>query len=33
LSRRTAIQRFFKGDVIGPVAEGIPPEMELIIRA
>lgn len=32
LSRRTAVQRFFKGDVIGPVAEKIPPEMELIIR-
>jgi hypothetical protein len=33
LSRRTAIQRFFKGDVIGPVAEGIAPEVELVIRA
>ena len=32
LSKRTAVQRFFKGDVIGPVAEKIPPEMELIIR-
>jgi hypothetical protein len=33
LSRRTALQRFFKGDVIGPVAEGIAPEVELVIRA
>jgi amino acid transporter len=33
LSRRHGITRFFKGDVIGPVAERLPAHMELVIRA
>jgi len=33
LSERQGIQRFFKGDVIGPVAERLPGHMELVIRA
>ena len=33
ISRRHGIMRFFKGDVIGPVAERLPGHMELVIRA
>jgi len=32
LSKRHGIMRFFKGDVIGPVAERLPAHTELIIR-
>ena len=33
LSKRQGIMRFFKGDVIGPVAERLPEHTELVIRA
>ena len=33
LSKRQGIMRFFKGDVIGPVAERLPAHTELVIRA
>ena len=32
LPRRHGITRFFSGDVIGPVAERLPAQMELVIR-
>jgi len=32
ISKRHGIMRFFKGDVIGPVAERLPGHMELVIR-
>ncbi|MEI6257764.1 MAG: amino acid permease [Planctomycetota bacterium] len=32
ISKRHGIMRFFKGDVIGPVAERLPEHMELVIR-
>ena len=32
LPKRHGIMRFFKGDVIGPVAERLPASMELVIR-
>ena len=33
LTRRDRLKRFFQGDVAGPVAERMPAEMELVIRA